>query len=82
MAIAAGIVGDAHVGAVLASLDVTAELRRAAGFDCRHDTELTMAHMTRVAGAPRLSVAAEDIRHLQLRVGHVRRAMPEEPTPS
>ena len=52
--------------AVLALLDVTAERRRAAGLDRRHDAELAMAHMTSVSGTPRLAVAAEDIRHLQL----------------
>src|SRR5438105_1408544 len=80
--VTARVIGDAGVRAVLAPLDMTTKLRRAAGLDRRHDTELAMAHMTGVAGAPRLSAAAEDIRHLKLRVGHVRRAMPGEPTPA
>jgi hypothetical protein len=48
------------VRAVLASLDVTAERRRAAALNRRHDLQLT-AHMTGVSSAPRRSVAAQAI---------------------
>jgi hypothetical protein len=54
------------VGTISASLDVTAERRSLAGFNCRHNAKLTQAHMTSVRGTPRLAVAAENIRHLQL----------------
>ncbi len=37
VAVATGVECNERMGAVLASLDVTAERRRAAGFDCRHD---------------------------------------------
>ena len=40
VAVAAGVVGDAGMGAVFTSLDVTAERGRAAGFDRRHDAQL------------------------------------------
>ena len=67
MAVAAGIVGDARMRAVLATFDVTAERRRATNLDRRHDAALSWAHMAGIDRAPRLSVATEDIRHLQLR---------------
>src|SRR5450755_4239929 len=70
VSIAAGVVGDARVCAVLATLDVTAERRRAAALDRRHDLQLAEAHMTDVGSTPRRSVAAEDIRDLQRRAGH------------
>ena len=43
MAVAAGIVGDALVRAVLAALDVSAERGGAAGLDRRHDLQLAEA---------------------------------------
>ena len=73
MPIAAGVVGDARVRAVLAALDMTAERRGAADLDRRHDAPLAEAHMTLVGRAPGGAVAAEDIRHLQLRPRHGRR---------
>ena len=71
------IIGDARVGAVLAALDMTAERCRATYLNGRHDTALAQAHMPGIGRAPRLPVAAEDIRHLELRARHVRRLMPE-----
>ena len=45
MAIAARVVGDARMSAVLASLDVTAERRGATDLDRRHDAPLGEAQM-------------------------------------
>ena len=69
MPIAAGVVGDAGVGAVGALLDVAAQLRRAAELDRAHDAPLGEAEMPRVGGAPGGPEAAEDVRHLELRPG-------------
>ena len=65
MSVAARVVGDARVGAVLAALDMAAERRGAARFDRRHDAKLPAADMPDIGFTPRLAVAAEDIRHLQ-----------------
>ena len=70
MAIAAGIVGDAHMGAVLAPLDVAAERLGATNLDRRHDAALGEAQMSLVRSTPGGPMAAEDIRHLQTRPGH------------
>jgi hypothetical protein len=43
MPVAAGIIGDAGMAAVLASRDMAAKLRRAAGFDGGHRFELSEA---------------------------------------
>ena len=64
MAVAAGIVGDALVRAVLAALDMSAERRGAAGLDRRHDLQLGEAHVTGVGLAPR-PMGAEDGGDLQ-----------------
>jgi hypothetical protein len=45
VAVTAGVVGDADVIAVLAALDVAAELGGAAGLDRRHDLQLAQADM-------------------------------------
>src|SRR6266853_2150955 len=59
MPIAAGVVGDVRVRALLAARDMPAESRRAAALDGRHDLELAEAHVTGVGTTPRRSVAAE-----------------------
>src|SRR6202035_3991569 len=64
--IAAGIIGDACVRTVLAALDMTTEGGSATNLDCRHDPPLGQAHVAGVGGAPRLTMAAEDVRDLQL----------------
>ena len=77
MPIAAGIVGDAFVRAVLAALDVSAERGRATGLDRRHDLQLGEAHVTGVGLSPRRPVGAKDVGDLQGRPRHaavVRRA--------
>ena len=48
MPVAAGVVGDVRVGALLAARDMPAESRRAAALDGRHDLQLAEAHMTGV----------------------------------
>ena len=71
MAIAARIIGDAGVRTVLAALHVAAERGSATNLDCRHDASLGQVQVTGVGGAPRLTMAAENIGHLELRPGHV-----------
>ena len=51
MAVTAGVVGDPDVAAVLAALDMAAELRRAAGLDRRHDHQLAQADVAGVGPA-------------------------------
>ena len=77
MGIAAGIVGDAFVRAVLAALDVSAERGGATGLDRRHDLQLAEAHVAGVGLAPRRSMSAKDVGDLQAGPRHpavVRRA--------
>jgi hypothetical protein len=77
MPVAAGIVGDAFVRAVMAALDVSAERGGAAGLDRRHDLQLAEAHVTGVALSPRRPMGAKDVGDLQGRSRHaaaVRRA--------
>ena len=52
MAVAARVVGDAAVAAILATLDMPAERGRAARLDRRHHLELTQAHMPGIGSAP------------------------------
>jgi hypothetical protein len=72
-----GVVGDLCIGAllVLAARDMTAERCGAAGLDRRHHLELAEAHMAGIGLAPCRSMAAEDIRNLQLWSCHPRRAL-------
>ena len=62
--VAAGVVGDALVRAVLAAFDMATQRRRSAALDCRHDLELTEAHMAGMGGTPSRPAVAEDVRHL------------------
>ena len=61
------VAGDAHVAAIIALLDVTAERRRPARRDGAHDAPLDAAEMPGTGLPKRFAVAAEDIRHLQNR---------------
>ena len=70
VAIAAGIVGDPFVRAVLAALDVTAERGGATGLDRRHDLQLVEAHVTGVGLSPRRPMGAEDVGDLEGRPRH------------
>ena len=75
--IAAGVVCDALVRAVLAALDVAAERGCATGLDRRHDLQLGEAHVPGVGLSPRLPVGAKDVGDLEARPRHaavVRRA--------
>ena len=65
MAIAAGVVRDPAVAAVLAALDMAAEGRRAALLDGCHHLELAKADMPGIGVAPGGSVAMEDVGDLQ-----------------
>ena len=76
MAVAAGVVGDPAVAAILAALDVAAEGGRAAALDRRHHLELAEAQMPGIGLAPGGPVAMEDVRDLQPRAAHRRRATP------
>ena len=70
MPVAAGVVGDDGVRALLATLDMPAERRRAAALDGRHHLQLVEADVTGIGRTPRRPVVAEDIRDLQLWTGH------------
>jgi hypothetical protein len=76
MAVAARVVSDAAVAAVLAALDMAAERSRAALLDRRHHLELTQAHMPGIGAAPVGSMAMKDGCDLQLRAAHRRSAKP------
>ena len=61
MPIAAGIVGDPLVRAVLAALEVAAERGSATGLDRRHDLQLGEAHVTGVGLSPRRPMGTKDV---------------------
>ena len=63
--VAATIVRDLAVRALLAARDMPTEGRRAAALDRRHHLELAEAHMAGIGPAPCRAVAAEDVRDLQ-----------------
>lgn len=65
MPVAAGVIGDPPVPAVVAGLDMTAQRGGAAGLDRRHDLELTKAEMPGMSGAIGGPGAAEDIGDLE-----------------
>src|SRR5215813_704715 len=77
MLVAAGVVGDLRIGAllVLAARDMTAERCRAAVLDRRHHLELAEAHMAGIGLTPCRAVVAEDIRDLQSWTRHARRTL-------
>ena len=66
MPVAAGIVGDAFVRAVLAALDMAAERGGPTGLDRRHDLQLGEAHVTGVGLAPRRPMGAKDVGDLRM----------------
>src|SRR5215472_5822945 len=76
MAVATGVVSDAAVAAILATLDMATECSRAALLDRRHDLELTQAHMPGIGSAPGGSMAMKDVCDLQPRAAHRRPARP------
>jgi hypothetical protein len=70
MAVAAGVVGDTFVRAVLAALDVSAECCGPASLNCRHDFQLAEADMADVGASPRRTMGAKDVGDLQARPQH------------
>jgi len=50
---------------------MTTECGSAANLDRRHHTSLGEAHVAGIGHTPRLTMASEDIRHLELRPEHV-----------
>jgi len=63
--VAARVVRDLAVCALLAARDMATESRRSAVLDRRHHFELAEAHMAGIGPAPCRAVAAEDVRDLQ-----------------
>ena len=59
--VAAAVVGNALMPAVLAGIDVAPECCRAAGLDRRHDLELDQAQVTGLGGAIAGPFSSEDI---------------------
>src|SRR5215472_11366831 len=68
--VAAAVVGDHRMGAVLAARHMPAEGGRAAVLDGAHHLELVEADAAAVGIAPCGPVAAEDVRDLQTWPGH------------
>ena len=80
--VAARVVRDLAVRALLAARDMPAERRRAAALDRRHHLQLAEADMAGIGPAPCRAVAAEDVRDLQRWTRHeprVRRAVRRPP---
>jgi hypothetical protein len=63
--VAAAVVGDPPMAAVLASLDMTAQGRSAAMLDRRHDLELMKAQVSGMGGPISGAGSTEDIRDLE-----------------
>ena len=63
--VAAAVVGDPPVAAVLAGLDMTAEGRRAAMLDRRHDLELMQAQVPGMGGPISGAGSTEDVGDLE-----------------
>jgi hypothetical protein len=68
--VAAAVIGDDGVRAVLAARDMAAERRGAAALDRTHHLHLVEADVPRFGCAPRRPVVAEDVRDLQYWTGH------------
>ena len=63
--VAAGVIADLLVTAVIAAQCMPPQRRGTALFDGRHDPELTEAQVSRLLLAPRRTVGAEDVGDLQ-----------------
>src|ERR1700692_967712 len=72
MPVAAAVVRDDRMRAVLAARHMAAERRRAAALDGTHHLHLFEADVPSVGSAPRRPMVAEYVRHLQGRTGHGR----------
>jgi hypothetical protein len=66
------VVGDPRMLTFLTTLDMTAELGSSSNLDCLHDASLRPVDVAGIGSAPRLTMAAEDVRYFQLRSEHVR----------
>src|SRR5262249_34521204 len=77
MPVATAVIGDGGVGAVFAACDMPTE--GAAALDRRHHLELAEADMAGIGLPPGRTMVAEDIRNLQSRVRHARRALAGRP---
>src|SRR5260370_1183400 len=75
MPVAAAVVRDLGVRALLAARDMAAERRGAAALDRRHHLQLVEADVPGIGAPPCRPMAAEDIRDLQYRTGHRRRPL-------
>ena len=75
MPVAAAVVGNDSIGAVLAARDMAAERHRAAALDGRHYLQLVEADVPGIGAAPRRPMVAEDIGNLQRWTGHRRRRL-------
>ena len=65
MTVAAGVVGDVLMRAVLATRHMAAERRGAATLDGTHHLQLREADVSGIGGTPRRPVVAEDVCDLQ-----------------
>jgi hypothetical protein len=63
--VAAAVIGDPLVAAVLACLHVTAQSRRPAMLDRRHDLELMKAQVPGMGGSISVAGSTEDVGHLE-----------------
>src|SRR5215470_246345 len=63
MPVAAAVVGNDGIGAVLAARDMAAERHRAAALDGRDYLQLVEADVPGIGAAPRRPMVAEDIRN-------------------
>jgi hypothetical protein len=72
MPVAAAVVGNDRMRAVLAAGHMAAERRRAAALDGTHHLHLFEADVPSVGSAPRRPMVAKYIRDLQARTGHGR----------
>ena len=79
--VAARVIGDACVGAVLTALDMAAQRRRAANLDRGHHAPLAEAQTSFVVSTPSGTVAVENVRHFELWMGHRRRINPALSSP-
>ncbi len=70
MAVAAGVVGDLGVPAVLAARHMAAERCRPAALDGGHDLQLLQARVTGIGTTPGGAEVAEDVRDFQLTATH------------
>src|SRR5216684_824549 len=80
MPVAARVVSDPAVAAILTALDMAAEGRRARVLDGRHHLELAQARMPDIGSALGGAMVMQDVGDLQPRAAHRRRARPRVST--